>query len=582
MHLDDESNLQTVNQFANTLYAAGHKSFDLPIERLIALLRVALTFFCFFVIALSGPQLQYREPLELILITYALFGLGVALLPMIGKFRTGWQLPVHFVDVGVVSILMYYIETVSAAFLILYVFVLMSATFRWNWRGALWTTVALPALQLIYSLNNPFTNEFLIQCSFLFIVGGVFVFFGVSRERSAESLTQIANWPNNRLQSYANVDDHWLDASLNHIATVFQVPRVLVLWEIGQEPYSFSALLAHGRCQKERTTSGAFDGPVSTELDGLAFAAEPTEPNQCLTLKGVKHLAGPLISESIKTRFEISSLCSAPFSSDYCKGRVFILDRSHWRDDDLTLAEIVASRLHLELEYYAISNELKETAASRERIRVARDLHDGVLQTLTGAALQLSSIASPMREDVKRKIDGVRELLLGEQQRIREFVEGRQLSLRNEYLDLYDQIRREVTKIERQWGFTAILSATPENATVSLEMLRQLQFLVAEAAANAVQHGNASEINFQIEQTPNNIRLRIADNGHGLPGITGNYTQEELTARMIGPQSISKRVGELGGTLSLSTSGKGVELRIELPCNGELAHQTNEQGYSLA
>ena len=72
---------------------------------------------------------------------------------------------------------------------------------------------------------------------------------------------------------------------------------------------------------------------------------------------------------------------------------MFILDRSHWGDDDLTLAEIVASRLHLELEYYALSVELKETAASRERIRLARDLHDGVLQTLTGAALQLSSIA---------------------------------------------------------------------------------------------------------------------------------------------------------------------------------------------
>jgi signal transduction histidine kinase len=582
MPIDDESNLQTVNQFANTLYAAGHKSFDLPIERLVALLRVALTFFCFFVIStLSGPQLQYRQPLQAILITYALFGLGVALLPMIGNFRTGWQLPVHIVDVGVVSILMYYVETVSAAFLILYVFVLMSATFRWNWRGALWTTAALPILQLIYSLNNPLTTEFLIQCSFLFIIGGVFVFFGVSRERSAESLTQIANWPNNRLQSYANVDDRWLDASLAHIATVFQVPRVLALWEIGQEPYCFSALFAHGKCQKERTATSALDHTVCTEIGGLAFAADATEPNACLTLQGVKHLGDPVINESIRTRFEIASVCSAAFSSDHCKGRVFILDRSHWRDDDLTLAEIVASRLHLELEYYTISNELKETAASRERIRVARDLHDGVLQTLTGVALQLSAIASPMSEDVKQKLDGVRELLLGEQQRIREFVEGRQLSLRNEYLDLHDEMRREVARIERQWGCTAVLSAPPENTAISLKMLRQLQFLVAEAAANAVQHGKASHIDFAIEQAAKNVRLRIADNGHGLPAVTGTYTRDELVARTIGPRSIAKRVAELNGTLALSTSSDGVELCIELPGNGQVARDIHEQAYSL-
>src|SRR5262249_19002417 len=244
---------------------------------------------------------------------------------------TGWQLPAHVIDVGVVSILMYFIETVSAAFLILYVFVLMSATYRWNWRGALLTTIAFPALQLVFSGNNPLTTGFMIQCSFLFIVGGVFVFFGVSRERSAESLTQIANWPNNRLQSYANVDDRWLNASLNHIATVFQVLRVLLLWEITQEPYCFSALLTSKGCQKERTTGTAFDSLVSAEIEGLVFAAEMAEAKECLTLEGVKHLISPVISDSLKTQFNISSVCSAPFSSDYCKGRVLILDRPHWR-----------------------------------------------------------------------------------------------------------------------------------------------------------------------------------------------------------------------------------------------------------
>jgi signal transduction histidine kinase len=577
-----EGEFPKVNRFADTLYAAGHKSFDLPIERLVALLRIALTCFCFVVISiLSGRQVQYREPLEFILIAYALFGVGVALLPTIGKLRTGWQLPVHVIDVGVVSILMYFIETVSAAFLILYVFVLMSATYRWNWRGALLTTIAFPALQLVFSANNPVTTGFMIQCSFLFIVGGVFVFFGVSRERSAERLTQIANWPNNRLQSYANVDDRWLDASLNHIATVFQAPRVLLLWEITQEPYCFSALLTSAGCDKERTTTTAFDSLVSAEIKSLAFAAETAQPHECFTLQGVKHCVDPVISESLKSQFNISSVCSAPFSSDYCRGRVFILDRSDWREDDLTLAEIVASRLHLELEYYAVSVELRETAASRERVRLARDLHDGVLQTLTGAALQLSSIASPMSQDVKQKLDGVRELLLGEQQRIREFVEGRQSSPRSENLNLNDEIQREVARIERQWGCSATLSATTENASVSSEMIRQLRFLLAEGAANAVKHGKASHINLKVEQTPKNVRLQIADNGHGLPGITGSYTQDELGSRRIGPQSIAKRVTELGGTLSISSSDKGVELCIELPCDSQPAQEINEQAYSV-
>jgi signal transduction histidine kinase len=186
-----------------------------------------------------------------------------------------------------------------------------------------------------------------------------------------------------------------------------------------------------------------------------------------------------------------------------------------------------------------------------------------------------------MSQEVKQKLDGVRELLFGEQQRIREFVEGRQLSPRNEYLNLHDEIQREVARIERQWGCSVTLSDAPDNAAVSSETIRQLQFILAEAAANAVQHGSASYINLKFERTPSSVQLRIADNGHGLPGITGTYTLDELASRRIGPQSIAKRVAELGGTLSLSSSGTGVELCIELPCNVQMAHEIDEQAYSL-
>ena len=73
-----------MTRFFNELYAAGHKSFDLQIERLIAFLRVALTIFCLTVfMTSSGLQPQLAAPFAWILATYALFGVGVALLPTI-------------------------------------------------------------------------------------------------------------------------------------------------------------------------------------------------------------------------------------------------------------------------------------------------------------------------------------------------------------------------------------------------------------------------------------------------------------------------------------------------------------------
>jgi signal transduction histidine kinase len=352
-----------------------------------------------------------------------------------------------------------------------------------------------------------------------------------------------------------------------------------VLWEIAQEPYGFSALFADAKCGHDRTPAETFEKLVSEELEGAAFASEALESNECLTLKGTKQIVGPLVNKSIQARFKMSSVCSAPFSGEYCKGRVFILDRSHWTDEDLTLTEIVASRLQLELEYYALSVELRETAASRERMRLARDLHDGVLQTLSGAALQLRSIASCSVQEFKEKLERIRELLLGEQQRIRAFVEGRQPSL--QYLNLHDQIKREIDRIEHRWGCRVVLSITPQDAVVPLELVRQIELLLSEAASNAVQHGSASHIDIAVENASNTVRMRIVDNGLGLSGITGTYNQSELAAQRIGPQSISKRVAEMDGTLSLSSSSKGVALCIELPCNNRTAQKANEQEYSL-
>ena len=303
---------------------------------------------------------------ELILAAYALFGLGVALLPTIGRLRTGWQLPAHLIDIGVISVLMFFLQRLSVFFSILYVFALLSATIRWNWRGALWTTIALLALQVLMFLAIGTAVQFFINCAFLLMIGGMFAFFGVSREHDAERLSQIAAWPSIRTRSYTDIGAHWLDASLTHIATVLAVPRVLIVWEIAQEPYTFLSLFADGKCQQERSAADILGNLVSVELEGETFAADAIKSKECITFEGTKHVDS-ILDETFQVQFRISGVCSAPFSGEKCKGRLFMLDRSDWKQVDLTLAEVVASRLSIELEYYALSVVLEETATSRER-----------------------------------------------------------------------------------------------------------------------------------------------------------------------------------------------------------------------
>src|SRR3974390_2915203 len=237
-----------------SLYAAGHRPFDLAIERLVALLRFCLALFCLADLpAGPEPQLYDRSVFQSILVAYTIFSLIVASLPTIGRLRTGWQLPVHLIDIGVISYLVYFFPNLSSSFFILYVFVLLSATFRWNWHGAILTTLAIFVLQVVLFFTNRITTEFLVHSAFLFIMGGVFAFFGVGRARSADRLNQIAAWPKTSAQSYADTD--WLTSSLRHIAATLRVPRILVAWETVPEPYLFTTLFAEGKCQQDRVAA---------------------------------------------------------------------------------------------------------------------------------------------------------------------------------------------------------------------------------------------------------------------------------------------------------------------------------------
>jgi len=563
-------------QLFEVIHAAGHKPFDLQIERLIAVLRVALTTFCLaaFYMAPRGHPIPVQDMAFAtpILAAYTTFGIVVALLPTLGKIRTGWQLPVHIIDIGMISLLMYFLEELSSTFFILYTFILLGATVRWNWRGALWTTLFLLVLQTALFVALGGATGFLIQYAFLIVVGGMFAFFGASRERSRDRLTELAAWPSSVAPTSADADNQRLDDSLNHIATVLQVPRVLVLWEIAQEPYWFAALFANGECRQERLPANAFGNLVAEELSNTTFASEEIDSRTCITSAGTETSKDLIVNASLQTQYKITSVCTAPFSGGICNGRVFMLDRPDWSEDDLTLTEVVASRLCIELEHHALCVRLEATAATRERIRLARDLHDGVLQSLTAVGLQLKTLASRADEKFQRMIEAVRKLLLGEQQRIRMFVDGRQISSARLPMELLGELRREIEEISRHWGCEVQLSVTPQDTKVAPELGRQLEFILAEASANAVQHGQASRIDAAIEATSEQIRLRIADNGRGLNGTTCAYNQNELAELGIGPRSLRKRITELNGSLYLSSSPSGVELRIALPRDDHAAY----------
>ncbi len=99
------------------------------------------------------------------------------------------------------------------------------------------------------------------------------------------------------------------------------------------------------------------------------------------------------------------------------------------------------------------------------------------------------------------------------------------------------------------------------NDDIAIEplMRRNLLLIVKEAANNIVKHSQATEVMFACTFEEQLLRVKIADNGHGMPAgksVLGN-----------GLKNIEKRVAENGGRLTITTGsyGQGVGLEIEYP-----------------
>jgi signal transduction histidine kinase len=199
----------------------------------------------------------------------------------------------------------------------------------------------------------------------------------------------------------------------------------------------------------------------------------------------------------------------------------------------------------------------------RERSRVIRDIHDGLLQSLTAAGLQLRLLADHAAAESRSKLEMVKDLLANEQRRIRTIMQSTDDKQAAPAFRLDSDLRQLLGESARHWNCEIALDVTPVDASIPSSLGVQLSFLIVEAIANAVRHGGASQVNIDIQAADNHLGLVVGDNGRGFHK-TARYAGES-GAEYPTPKSIRSRVLELQGSLDIVTSGRGAELQIRLP-----------------
>jgi signal transduction histidine kinase len=211
------------------------------------------------------------------------------------------------------------------------------------------------------------------------------------------------------------------------------------------------------------------------------------------------------------------------------------------------------------------STELAMTAAAAERARLARELHDGIIQSLLGIKLRFDvlrlsgSLGPSMLEELRQY-----EALLA-----REIVNLRMLTFElassERPATLTSELRDLVDRFEHASGVTARFVAAGDVDRPSAYAHHEIVRIVQESLVNIHRHSGARQVLVRLAEKRGHWELSVEDDGRGFD-FEGHVTQDELDRIGKGPRIIKERVRLLGGSLTIeSNPGAGAKLTVTLP-----------------
>jgi PAS domain S-box-containing protein len=213
---------------------------------------------------------------------------------------------------------------------------------------------------------------------------------------------------------------------------------------------------------------------------------------------------------------------------------------------------------------------LQQLAATRERNRLARDLHDSVLQSLAVAGLNLEAAIRGLEvnpDAAKEQLRDVQDLLIREQRETRAFIEELKLAtivVADMDFKLGYLLQQLAKTIEQQWALRVELKMDDLDGQFSAVLAREIYQIIREGLVNAARHSHAAVVQVMVQTEDHHARVIISDNGRGFPFI-GNYDNAALNSMGLGPVVIKSRVASLGGALAIHSSESGARLEVTLP-----------------
>lgn len=529
-----------------------------PSGRIIALGRLMLAVFYAIAIGIDVTQ-PAREPFfaYVLLASYLVFAATV-----VGLTWRNWWLdaqltgPSHAIDIMVFTALVFVTAGYTSPFFIFFVFLLLSAAIRWGWRETALTALLLVLLYFSTGYVAVATAvdfelyRFIVRTGHLVTLSLLIIWFGLNQWRSGFYV------PAPELLAAPSLDQLPLETSVKAAAKTLHASVGMLVWR--------------SRSRDDATVCILRDGEVGALTARPVISGQaPARPflydlarNRGLTRDDEHNLVNllprALFDLSAADEIGLSQGLAVLIATGTGDGVLFLEGMADLSTDHIDLGEQLADDVVAHIQRHALLKAAAESAESRSRLSLARDLHDSVVQFLAGAAFRLEAMkrAAASGRPVDSELDELKELMLLEQGELRAFIAALRSGSEVPMTDLIKDLEALAGRLGRQWAIDCTLKSRAADMTVPTSLSLDAHQLIKEAVANAVRHAGAKKVKITVIAETDFLRLDIVNDGKAFKG----------PARQVDmPQSLRERVEQAGGTIALSRGMGVTKFAVTLP-----------------
>lgn len=311
-------------------------------------------------------------------------------------------------------------------------------------------------------------------------------------------------------------------------------------------------------------------GSAAEDLQGHAYAIPGTLTGRALRTRQALSIEGQPAGSMFEGQPGLGPTVAIPlYAGDEALGVLMVSREPAGRaftSADLEMAFAFAAQASIALEIVRAREERKRADTTRDRARIARDLHDHVIQRLFGAGLALQAVSANVDASASDAIESQIDVIDATIKDIRTAIFALGSGERKGAKRFRDRVLDVVAEVTDSWvSPPRVTFAGPLDNVITDRLADDLVAVVRELLTNVAKHANARTVSLALDLGPTDIILTVTDDGIGIA---------EPVSRS-GLANIAERARLLGGECEVSTPSTGgtrVRWRAVIdPLNGRTA-----------